>query len=150
MAIIRWKEPSWNMVDQFDRLRSEIDQLFDRPEFPMSQGLFDRSVSPALDLLEDNDSFTIVCDLPGVSRDNLDVSIAQDVLTIKGEKSLKGDLKGSSVYKNECWEGRFQRTISLPKPVDSAKIEAVFKNGLLMLTIPKRAEARARKIELKS
>jgi len=150
MAIIRWKEPSWNLVDEYDRLRSQINQLFEGPAFPVTQGLFDRSVSPALDLIEGDESFTVVCDLPGVDKKNLDVSIAQDVLTIKGEKSLKADLEKANVYKNECWEGKFQRTISLPKAVDGSKIDAVFKNGVLRLTLPKREEARARKIELKS
>ena len=150
MAIIRWRNSGWDPLDEFDRLRTEINQLFDEPAFPVSQGIFERAVSPRLDLLESDDHFTVVCDLPGVEQKNLDISIAQGVLTIKGQKTANKELKESKIYKNECMLGSFQRTISLPTMVNSEKIEGIFKNGVLKLTLPKREESKAKKIELKS
>ena len=150
MAVIRWYDRDLEPVGTFDWLQRQINDLFDFPRLPETQGLFDRRVSPAIDVIEHSESFTVECDLPGIDQKDIDITIASGVLTIKGEK--KGEQKSEKrrVYKKETWEGNFQRTISLPSSVDADKVEASFRNGVLTVTLPKREEDKAKRIELKS
>jgi len=150
MALIRWYDRDLEPASSFDWLQRQINELFDFPRFPESQGLFDRRVSPAIDVVEHADSFTVECDLPGIDQKDIDVSIASGVLTIKGEKKTEEKSKKNKVYKKETWEGSFQRTVSLPAGVDADKVEATFTNGVLKITLPKREEAKTKKIELKT
>lgn len=150
MALVRWYDRDLEPVGNFDWLQRQINELFDFPRFPESQGLFDRRVSPAIDVVEHTDSFTVECDLPGIDQKDIDVSIASGVLTIKGEKKTEEKSEKNKVYKKETWEGSFQRTVSLPTGVDADKVEAAFTDGVLKITLPKREEAKIKKIELKA
>ena len=150
MAVIRWYDRELQPAEPFDWLQRQINELFDLPRASGTQGVFDRAASPLLDVIEHPESFVVECDLPGVDKKGLDISIAADVLTIKGEKHLQLSGEKAKPYKNETWQGGFQRTISLPAGVDAAKVEAVYKDGVLRVLIPKREEAKARRIELKS
>jgi len=150
MALVRWYDRDLEPVGNFNWLQRQINELFDFPRFPESQGLFDRRVSPAIDVVEHPDSFTVECDLPGIDQKDIDVSIASGVLTIKGEKKTEEKSEKNKVYKKETWEGSFQRTVSLPTGVDADKVEAAFTDGVLKITLPKREEAKIKKIELKA
>jgi HSP20 family protein len=150
MALIRWYDRDLEPVGTFDWLQRQINDLFDFPRFPERQGLFDRRVSPAIDVIEHPESFAVECDLPGIDQKDIDISIASGVLTIKGEKRAEQTSENQKVYKKETWEGSFQRTVSLPAGVDADKIEASFANGVLKITLPKREEDKTRRIELKS
>ena len=141
MALIRWYDRDLEPVGTFDWLQRQINDLFDFPRFPETQGLFDRRVSPAIDVIEHPDSYTVECNLPGIDQKDIDISIASGVLTIKGEKKTEQRSEKRKVYKKETWEGNFQRTISLPSAVDADKVEASFSNGVLKVTLPKREEA---------
>jgi len=150
MALVRWYDRDLEPVGTFDWLQRQINELFDFPRFPESQGLFDRRVSPAIDVIEHTDRFTVECDLPGIDQKDIDISIASGVLTIRGEKKTEKKSEKSKVYKKETWEGSFQRTVSLPTGVDGDKVEATFTDGVLKITLPKREEAKTKKIELKA
>ena len=153
MDIVRRDKGSlWDPAGQLDRIRREIDDMFggganrifssDRPGF----GLFDRDVSPALDVVEREDDYVIRVDLPGVDQGDIDVTVANNVVTIKGEKKDTFEQKDRKVYRKETWEGSFQRTLSLPPGTDSTGIEASMKDGVLEVTLPKREEAKPRQI----
>jgi HSP20 family protein len=86
MALIRWRDRDLEPAGTFDWLQQQINDLFDVPRFPEMQGLFDRRISPAVDVVEHPDHFTVECDLPGLEQKDIDLSIASGVLTIKGEK----------------------------------------------------------------
>ena len=150
MALVRWYDRDLEPVGTFDWLQRQINELFDFPRFPESQGLFDRRVSPAIDVVEHADRFTVECDLPGIDQKDIDISIALGVLTIRGEKKTEKKSEKSKVYKKETWEGSFQKTVSLPTGVDADKVEATFTDGVLKITLPKREEAKTKKIELKA
>jgi HSP20 family protein len=150
MALVRWYDRDLEPVGTFDWLQRQINELFDFPRFPESQGLFDRRVSPAIDVVEHADRFTVECDLPGIDQKDIDISIASGVLTIRGEKKTEKKSEKSKVYKKETWEGSFQKTVSLPTGVDADKVEATFTDGVLKITLPKREEAKTKKIELKA
>jgi len=131
-----------------DRLQREINRLFDFPRSVESRGLFDRTVSPAVDVVETADTFVVQVDLPGIDAKDIDISVAGNVLTLKGERKARGH--SGEIYRKETWEGSFQRTLSLPATVDPDKVAASFKDGVLGITIGKREEARPRRIAVKA
>jgi HSP20 family protein len=136
-------------LDEIERLQSRINDLFDYPSYPARRGLFDRAMSPPIDVTENDDGYTVTCDLPGVDKKNINLSIASNVLTIKGEKKEESLKEGRKVFRKETWEGSFQRTISLPAEVDNTKVEAEVKDGVLKIRLPKREEVKPKQIELK-
>ncbi len=147
MDLVR-SENAYRPLSEFDRLREEINQLFDLGTAGSgARGLFDRSVSPPVDIVENDDGFVITCDLPGVDQKNLDVSITDNILTIHGEKKgEKSSGKEETAYRREIWSGSFQRTLSLPATADPDAVGAEMKNGVLTIRIGKREEARPRRI----
>jgi HSP20 family protein len=112
-------------------------------------GLFDRSISPEIDVVETEEGFEVYCDLPGVEEKDMDISLAANVLTIKGEKRPPERQVEAKTYRREDWSGTFQRTLSLPKTVEPDSVEARLKDGVLTVTLAKRAEAKTRKIDIK-
>lgn len=147
MNLVRRKNGETNQMAEFDRLREEINRLFDFDSWPESTGLFDRSFSPSLDVVEQDDEFAVTVDLPGVSEKDIDITVANNVLTIRGEKSEEQEEDGR-YYRKETWSGTFQRTVSLPNTVDADKVEASMKNGVLTVHLPKREEAKPRRISV--
>jgi HSP20 family protein len=136
-------------LSEFDRLQNEINRLFDYG-YPASNGLFDRRISPVVDVVDTGEAVKVYCDVPGVSKDDIDLSVASNVLTIKGEKKAASDneKQGSKSYRDETWSGSFQRTISLPDTVDPNNVDATMKNGVLTITFGKREEVKPRQIEV--
>jgi HSP20 family protein len=148
MNIVRRRpNTTWDPAGELDRIRRELDELFDpTPRRFFSDGLFDREFSPAMDVVENEDGYLVSLDLPGVDRKDLDISVADNVLTVKGEKKSDGENGESKFYRKESWEGSFQRTISLPGGVDAGKIDAKMRDGVLAISLPKREEAKPRQI----
>ncbi len=148
MELTKWKNNNLlEPMDEFERLQDEINKLFDW-SYPSNRGLFDRSLSPAVDVVETGDEIVLTCDLPGVSRDDLDLSISRNVITIKGEKKGEQKKEGSKTFRKETWSGSFQRTLSLPETVDPDKVEASMKDGVLTVKIAKREEVKPRQISV--
>jgi HSP20 family protein len=148
MNLVKWKNNDLlDPMSEFDRLQDEINKLFDW-NYPENRGLFDRSLSPAVDLMENENEIVMVCDLPGIKKDDLDLSISRNVITIKGEKKNEVKKEGQKTFRNETWNGTFQRTISLPETVDPDKVEANMKDGVLTVKVAKREEVKPRQISV--
>ena len=138
-----------NLYDPWESmktLQNEINDLFRNDRIPSTTGLFDRSVTPAIDFIEGENEFTVTCELPGLEEKDIDVSIASNVLTVKGTKNTDYENKRGKYYKKETWTGSFQRTLALPQTVDSEKISAQLKNGILQIRLPKNEELKPRQI----
>jgi HSP20 family protein len=142
--------------DIFTAMRNEMDRMFERIEhgWPRWPALFRRNgdlTVPDLDLRENSNSFVIEAELPGVDEKDISVTLANGVLTIKGEKKHEKEEKGESYYLTERSFGSFERAIRLPDTVDDAKVEAKFDKGVLKVTAAKKPEAvkAERKIEIK-
>jgi HSP20 family protein len=149
MALIRWKDR--DLYDPWAELRNiqdEINSLFDLDRVPVTTGLFDRNVSPAIDVAEGAADYTVTCELPGLEQKDIDVTIASNVLTIKGQKKNEWEEKKGKSYKKESWSGSFQRTLPLPTSVDGEKIKAELKDGVLMISLPKKQEAKPKQISV--
>lgn len=150
MNLIKWnRKDVFDPMAEFDRLQDEIGRVFGVEGYRPLMGLFDGVRSPAIDVTEGDASFVLDCDLPGVELKDLDLSIANNVLTIKGQKKEERDSKDVKVYRQESWAGSFQRTLSLPNTVDPEKIEAVMKDGVLTVVLPKKEEVKPKQISVK-
>ncbi|HDQ14526.1 MAG TPA: Hsp20/alpha crystallin family protein [Sediminispirochaeta sp.] len=148
MSLLTWdRENVLDPLREFERLQNEINQLFDYQ--PRQRGLFDRALTPPLDLIETADSVEILCDMPGVAKDKLELSVSGNVLTLKGEKLSEEPKDESKKYRQETLSGSFQRTISVPETADPNKIDAELRDGVLRISIAKREEVKPRQIEVK-
>jgi HSP20 family protein len=106
---------------------------------------------PAIDLFEKKDAYVVRAELPGVDRSNIEITFEKNILTISGQKSamLEGREEEVRVFAAERVSGSFARSLRMPEHIDSDRIEAEYKDGLLTVTIPKAEVAQPRKIELK-
>ena len=130
----------------YTELRHDIDSLFDAFSSGFDTDFFRRGrgvFTPKADVREGEKDIRISIELPGMDEKDLDVSLSRDMLTIKGEKKEEQEDKGKDYYRLERLYGSFSRTIPLPVEVESDKIEAYFKKGVLLITLPKSAKAAA-------
>jgi HSP20 family protein len=145
-----------------DRIRSTFDDfgmsdlfgpLFAESSPGQSWGLYEGDWSPRLDLFEDEDNYFVKVDLPGMEAGDIDLSVTNDVLTIKGERKIdRGsdrEKRGGKYAREERLHGTFQRTVPLPMPVNGDMVKAQMKDGVLYITLPKREETKPRKITVK-
>jgi HSP20 family protein len=131
--------------------QQEMNRLFD--EFFGGWGLAPfreftepwEAFSPRVDVVEGDKEVTVSAELPGMDEKKIAVSLSRGVLTISGEKREKVEDRGKNYYRMERSYGSFQRSVPLPSEVDEDKAEATFKKGVLTITLPKTAEAQARK-----
>jgi len=135
---------------EVDRLRDEINRLFEPERMPMVRGLFDRPVAPAVDVIEEAERYRVICDVPAMKRDEIEITYANGVLTIKGEKRSPKNGDESRSYRQETWHGRFQRTVALSADVDPSKVTADLADGVLTVDLPKSEDARPRQISIQT
>lgn len=148
----RFATPFDSAFEPWSDLRREIDRLFDSALSGVRPAGVRNGMEwiPPMDVEEQDDAITLALELPGVRRDDVQVSVENGVLTISGEKKFAPD-SGSESNGGRFVErrfGRFERVLSLPQSVDAEKITASYENGVLMLKLPKSAESRRRKIEI--
>jgi HSP20 family protein len=104
--------------------------------------------APAIDVYDSSDSVVVKADLPGLAKDDIEVMIQDNILTIKGEKKRSSDIKEDNCVRSERFYGIFHRSLTLPTAVDRDKVRANFNNGVLALTLPKKEEARPKQIKI--
>jgi HSP20 family protein len=146
MDLIGWRNGNADPFREFESLQDEINRLFDLTRAPEPRGIFERSYSPAVDVMEDPDRFEVLCDVPGTEIKDIEISISGSVLTIKGER--RPGRGAGDAYGEELRAGRFQRTIQLPLAVDPDKVEAALKDGVLAVTLPKHEALKPRQIAI--
>lgn len=139
----------------FALLQRDINALFDNffkgfglETFESRAGI----ISPRIDIIEGDREIKVSAELPGVDEKDIEVSLTKDTLTIKGEKKESREDKGKDYYRMERSYGSFTRTIPLPTEIDTEKVDAAFKKGILTITLPKTAKAvkETKKIAVKS
>ena len=130
--------------------RREMDRLFDRFWEDDGENLPAlREWVPSLDFSETVDAYVVRIEIPGLEAKDVQVTLQDNVLTVKGEKKEEIKQKDERFYRMERSYGMFSRSLRLPTPVDGAKVNAVFKTGLLTVTVPKSPEAKASTIPIK-
>jgi HSP20 family protein len=147
----------WNPFEDMEALRREIDRAFEgfgaRQE-PSHRMAFLPGTSPRryplINLSEGKDHLYVEALTPGVDPQSLNVSVLQNRLTLSGEKSrVSAEVKPEAFHRNERASGKFVRTVDLPVEVDEAAIQAEYKNGLLVVTLPKAEKAKPKQISVK-
>jgi len=152
MNLTRWQRPELSVWPGFGRLstlRDEIDRLFEAPlaELARSSHLLS-GWTPALDLHEDKDHLTVTIEVPGMKKEDINLSLHDGALSISGERKSEQKFEDAEVYRSERFVGRFQRTITLPAPVEADKAKAQYKDGVLTVILPKAEEAKPKQINV--
>ena len=154
MNLTRWQRPELSIWPNFGRLtslRDEIDRLFDAPlaELARTSQLLS-GWTPALDLHEDKDTLTVKVELPGMKKEDIEISLHDGSLSISGERKSEKKFEDAEVYRAERFVGRFQRTVTLPAPVAADKTKAEYRDGVLTITLPKTEEAKPKQISVQA
>jgi HSP20 family protein len=136
----------WEPFRDFARLQDEVSRLFDGGPYRAGESV---GWTPACDVYEDEEALTLRFELAGVDPKDVDVRFENGVLTVKGERRLEKDEKRENYHRVERSYGTFTRSFSLPGSLDAEKIRAETKHGVLSVTLPKRAEAKPRAIQVK-
>ncbi len=142
MALVRW-----DPIRELDSLQGDMNRLFDR----FFEGRTDRTSRrwiPAMDLVETDDHLVLRGDLPGMTEDDVNIEIKDNVLTVSGERKAEHEDKGEGYHRVERSFGSFSRSLSLPQGIDPDKIEANFANGVLEVRVPKPAEAKPTRVQI--
>jgi HSP20 family protein len=146
MALIRW-EP----VRELNTLQSEMNRLFntlfDAPAGGNGGGTLRRWI-PAMDLVETDEDFVLRSDLPGLSEEDVNIELEDNVLTVSGERKSEHEDHKEGYYRVERASGSFSRSLTLPEGVDPSKIKASFDRGVLEVRIPKPEERKPRKVAI--
>ena len=138
MALIRWRPTTelWDPFAGLEEMRKEMNRAFET------------AFAPALDVLEEKDGFLVKIDLPGLSKDDVSVTIQDNFLTVKGERKHDVETKEANFYHRERVHGTFARTLELPTRVDAGKVAANFRDGVLHVTLPKSEEAKPKETKV--
>jgi HSP20 family protein len=151
-GLIRWQRPEMAVWPDFGRLtdlRDELDRFFGAPlsELARTSQLLS-GWTPALDLYEDKDNFYVKAELPGMKKEEIDLSLHDGSLSISGERKQESKVEEAEVYRAERFFGRFQRAVTLPTPVAADRVKAEYKDGILIVTLPKTEEAKPKRIDV--
>ena len=148
-SLARWPEDSDPFTQLQRRMNSLFDDFFSRSSLDLWGGKTG-AFQPRIDVSETDKEVRITAELPGLDAKDVEVTMASNMLTIKGEKKVEKEEEDGDYYYSERNYGRFERTIALPQGIDTDNAEAKFKKAVLKVTIPKKPEAQSsrRKIEL--
>ncbi len=154
MSLVRWNpvRELATIPSSILNMQQEINRMFDRffrGGVLDDRDLFPATWMPAVDLVEKEDEFVAKVELPGVHKDDVKITLQDNILTIRGEKKEEKESKDSNYHRLERSYGSFQRSFTLPTSVRQDKVEAEYRDGVLTITLPKAEEAKRKQIEVK-
>ena len=151
MSIVRYQTPSpgWSSLDRWASLRNDLDTLFDLPFWTNSgrQSQLFSGWTPALDLYQNNDNIVAMVELPGMRKEDIEISLQDGMLVIGGERKEEVN-ETNGATRTERYMGKFRRSITLPSRVDPNKVNASYKDGILTVTLSKAEEAKPKHIQI--
>jgi HSP20 family protein len=159
MNLTRWQRPNlWTFspVRRLGTLRDDVDNLLNlafgrlagsRNE-PDGGSQFLEGWFPAVDVYEDKDNLVVRAELPGMKKEDIEISLHEGFLTLSGERQAEKNHEGSETYRSERWLGRFHRSVGLPCAVVPDKIKATYTDGILTVSLPKAEEAKPKQIPI--
>ena len=141
MKLVQYQRPGllWPTFGRLTSLQDELDRLFETPALAWS---------PALDVLEDKDNYTVRIEVPGLRREDIEVSLQDGSLTIAGERKVEPVKEGTEVHRQERSYGKFSRVLNLPATVAADHVKAAYKDGILTVTLPKAEAAKPKQIDV--
>ena len=156
MTMERWR-PSWGLMPGrtlrgLEEMERGMESMFGSffPAMWRRLPAEERGWSPPMEMYEKEDRFVVKLDLPGMRKEDIDISVVGDALIIKGERKAESEIKDEDYYCCERSYGSFYRSLDMPTAVESKQIEANYRDGILEVTLPKAAEVKPKKIEIGS
>lgn len=147
-GIIRWNPEA-------DLFRGRMDRMFNEMlqnvwgVAPTSEGVAPRAWAPPVDIRETEEALVLAAELPGLTKEDVEITLENNILTLAGERKLEKDAKGETWHRVERAYGSFSRSFTLPASVRTDRVEAVFADGILTVTLPKMEESKPRRISIK-
>jgi len=141
----------WNPLGEMTTMQNRINRMLNAPYWPagrMSDKTGMDMWNPAVDLYEKDDYFVIKAELPGVDKKDISIDLKDRVLTLSGERLYENEAKEENYYRRERSYGKFQRAFTLPADVDSDRINAKFKDGLLRIEVPKPEQQKPKQVTI--
>ena len=151
MKLVPWKarETGLDLFGDLENFQQEMNRLFDVTlQRPFKLGNGDKLGAPAVDITDEKDQIKVKADLPGMKKEDIEVNVENDVLTIKGEKKEEKEVKEKDYIRSERYYGAFHRAFSLPAGIDASKVNATYKEGVLEITLPKKEGAKPKQIKV--
>ena len=158
MTLTRWQRPDgyglapwqagYSLQDGLSQLLQSFGGVLGSPLDPSVETQFPGGWIPAMDVHDSKDAVTVKAELPGMKKEDIDISLQEGVLTLSGERKGGRDCESGGASHCERWFGRFQRTISLPYKLDTKSIKAAYTDGVLTVTLAKAEEAKPKQIKV--
>lgn len=145
MTIIPWTRRNQN---ELSRLHNDMDTLFDQFFGGLDRPFQGYKAWPAIDVADQDGQIVVRAEVPGMKPEDVDISVYGDTLTLSGEKKESQEHKGNGWYHKETAYGSFRREVALPTEIDENKVEAVYKDGVLSVTLPKAEKTKAVKVKV--
>ncbi len=150
-ALTRPNHGALSPFNQINRIRDEIFRIFEDPfGFAATPSALFEGWTPPVDVYEERDKITVRAELPGMKKEDIEVTVVGDNLTISGERKHEDEKREGEIYRSERYVGRFQRSITLPTEVDPNKVQATYKDGLLTVSVNKSEQAKRKQIEIQA
>ena len=147
MAMQRWRP--W--LSPFRELERDMEEMFGRLPRRLRRGFMEEGGwIPPLELVEKDDQFVVRAELPGMKKEDIDITFVGETLVIRGERRMESETREENYYLAERSYGTFHRTVSMPSSVDVNSVQARYENGILEVTVPKAAEAKPQKIQIQA
>ena len=137
----------WEPFRDLVTVRDDVDRLLDT-FFGRESAVYDECWRPAVDIEENNGNLVVKAELPGISKQDIKVSVKDDMLTIMGERKRENEQKDRLFHRVERCYGQFRRMIRLPAQVDADKVKAAYKDGVLQITLPKPESMKPKQIDV--
>ncbi|MBN2543871.1 Hsp20/alpha crystallin family protein [bacterium] len=144
MALVRWKP--FRPLSEMMEWPKDIEKMFE--DYFESKGA-EKLWAPEVDIYEDENSIFVEAEIPGMDKDNINITVNQNSLTLSGKKEMKDEVKGKDYHRIERTYGEFKRSFSLPTTTDLEKIDATYEQGVLKITVPKLEKAKPKEIPVK-
>ena len=145
--MVKW-DPLRDLVSIQDRMNRLFEQTLSRSR--TEEAITASTWSPAVDIYETPETIIMKADLPGLSREDIEIQLQDNTLTLRGERRFAKDVQQENYLRIERAYGAFQRSFTLPATVQQDRIRAVFRDGVLELTLPKAEEAKPKKIAIEA
>lgn len=151
MAIVKWRGREWDPFQELRELERGLGRFFDTSYELLPEKISKEATwSPSMDISEDKNQISIKADLPGVKQSDIDISVDNNILTVKGERKHEEEHKDKKHHSIERFYGSFTRSLPLPAYANADKIKASYKEGVLEIHIPKKEGPKAKQIKIEA
>jgi HSP20 family protein len=138
----------WGRVPNFTTLQDQVNKLFENSFNGNGENSAITSWAPSVDIYETENELVLKADLPGVTEKDIDIRVENNMLTLRGERQFENKVKEDNYLRVERTYGSFSRSFALPNTVNTEAIHAEYKNGVLTVQLPKRAESKPKQVQV--